>query len=41
MTIDNNGDIWIASYETPAKIIRVFEISGGLYDFTIDETLIA
>ncbi len=41
MTIDGNGDIWIATFEIPAKIIRVFQISGGLYDFTIDETLIA
>lgn len=39
MTVDANGDLWIGTYETPAKIIRVFEISGGLYDFTIDETL--
>lgn len=41
MTIDDNGDIWIGTYEIPAKIVRVFEISGGLYDFTIDESLIA
>lgn len=41
MTVDSLGDIWIATFETPAKIIRVFEISGGLFDFTIDETLIA
>ena len=40
MTIDDNNDIWIGTFETPAKIIRVFEISGGLFDFTIDETLI-
>ncbi len=40
MTIDGNNDIWIGTYEEPAKIVRVFEISGGLYDFTIDETLI-
>ena len=41
MTIDDIGDIWIGTFETPARIIRVFEISGGLFDFTIDETLIA
>lgn len=41
MTVDSNGDIWIGTYETPAKIVRVFEISGGLYDFTIDESLIS
>ncbi len=40
MTIDDNNDIWIGTFETPAKIVRVFQISGGLYDFTIDETLI-
>lgn len=41
MTIDGNGDIWIATYTTPATIVRVFQISGGLYDFDIDSTLIA
>ena len=41
MTIDENSDIWIGTFETPAKIVRVFEISGGLFDFTVDETLIA
>ena len=41
MTIDANSDICIGSFETPARIVREFQISGGLYDFTIDETLIA
>ena len=40
MTIDGNNDLWLATYTTPATIVRVFEISGGLYDFSIDETLI-
>lgn len=39
-TIDSNDDLWIGTYETPAKVVRVFEISGGLFDFTVDSTLI-
>jgi hypothetical protein len=34
MAIDSNNNIWIATYTNPATIVRVFEISGGLYDFT-------
>ena len=40
MTIDENDDIWIGTYETPAKVVRVYEISGGLFDFEVDEQLI-
>ena len=39
MTIDSFGDIWMGTYETPARVIRVFAISGGLYDFTIHNNL--
>lgn len=39
MTVDANDDIWIATKETPSKIVRVYEISGGTHTFTIDETL--
>ena len=34
MVIDSNDDIWIVTYTTPVVLVRVFEISGGLYDFT-------
>lgn len=37
MTIDANGDIWIGTYTNPATIVRVFEISGGSYDFTVTD----
>lgn len=39
-TVDGNNDLWIATYTTPSTIVRVFEISGGLFDFNIDATLI-
>ena len=39
-TIDGNGDLWLTTYTEPATIIRVFEISGGLFDFSIDSSLI-
>jgi len=37
MTIDSNDDIWIVTYENPARLVRVYEMSGGVYDFTITE----
>jgi len=40
MTIDTNNDIWIGTYTTPATIVRVYELSGGTWSFTIDNTLI-
>lgn len=33
MAIDNNGDIWIVTYTSPATIVRVFQLSGGAWDF--------
>ena len=41
MTVDGNNDLWLSTYTDPSTIIRVFEISGGTYDFTIDESLIS
>jgi len=37
MTIDDNDDIWIGTNTDPATVVRVFEISGGLFDFEITE----
>lgn len=37
MTIDDNGDIWIVTYTNPATVVQVFEISGGLYDFSVTD----
>ncbi len=37
MTIDSNGDIWIGTFTNPATVVRVFEISGGLYDFEVTD----
>lgn len=35
MTIDANGDIWIITYTNPSTVVRVFELSGGGYDWTV------
>lgn len=39
MTIDDNNDIWIGTNTNPATVVRVFEISGGLFDFEITEII--
>lgn len=39
LAIEPSGDLWVLTYEAPSRYIRVFEISGGLYDFTIHETI--
>lgn len=36
---DSNGDIWIIAYTNPAEYIRVYELSGGGYDFQIFQTV--
>lgn len=33
--IDDTGDIWVATYTSPASYVRVFPISGG-YDYTVN-----
>lgn len=37
MAIDDNNDIWIVTHTDPTKLVRVFEISGGLFDFSVTE----
>lgn len=37
MAIDTNNDIWITTFTDPARVVRVFELSGGIYDFEITE----
>ena len=39
MTIDDNNDIWIVTHTDPTILVRVFEISGGLFDFSTTEIL--
>lgn len=34
LTVDSNGDIWIGTYTDPAKLVRLYQISGGLYVFS-------
>ena len=37
MAVDDNNDIWIVTYENPVNLVRVFELSGGTYDFAVTE----
>ncbi len=37
MSIDANNDIWIVTNTNPATLVRVFELSGGVYDFAVTE----
>ena len=39
MTIDDNNDIWIGTFTNPATVVRVFEISGGLFDFEVTQII--
>ena len=39
MTIDSLGDIWIVTNSSPANVIRVYELSGGGWAFTITEII--
>ena len=33
ITIDTNDNIWIVTNESPSKLVRVYETSGGVYTF--------
>lgn len=35
MSIVSGGDIWIATYTSPTTLVRVFEVSTDVYDFTV------
>lgn len=37
MIIDSNSNIWIVTYTNPVQLIRIFEISGGIFDNEITE----
>lgn len=34
-SIDSNSDIWIVTFTSPAQLVRVFEISGGIFEFAV------
>lgn len=34
MAVDSNGDLRIVTNEDPVRLVRVFQISGGIYDFS-------
>ena len=35
--IDDSDDLWVVTYESPAKLIKVTEGSGGIYSYTAYE----
>ena len=35
ITISGDGDLWVSVNQNPSQYVRVFELSGGGYDFTI------
>lgn len=37
--IADTGDIWVVTFNDPAEYVRVFQVSGGAYDFTIHQTI--
>ena len=37
ITVDSNGDIWVATYTDPVELVRIFENSGGIYEFEVTE----
>ncbi len=37
ITVDASGDLWIGTYTSPANLVRVFDIGGGNWDFTITQ----
>ena len=39
MSIDSNNDIWIGTFTNPATVVRVFAISGGLFDFAVTDII--
>ena len=38
LTVDANNDIWVVTNNSPAEYVRVQQLSGGIFDFTIFET---
>ena len=34
MTIDGNGDLWVATDESPSSYVRVYQTSGGVYTYS-------
>lgn len=33
ITIDDSGNLWVVTYTSPSKLIKVWETSGGSYDY--------
>jgi hypothetical protein len=33
ITVDDNGNLWVVNYDSPSKLIKVWETSGGSYDY--------
>ena len=39
LTVDTNNNIWVVTNNSPAEYIRVDQLSGGVFDFTVFETI--
>lgn len=37
ITVDSSDDLWVGTYTSPANLVRVFDIGGGDWDFTITQ----
>jgi len=35
MTTSDIGDIWLTTFTDPSALVRIFELSGGIFDYTI------
>jgi hypothetical protein len=36
LDVDSSGDIWVLTENSPAEYVRVYELSGGGYDFEVN-----
>jgi hypothetical protein len=32
--VDDSGNLWVVTYESPAKLIKAYQVSGSLYAYT-------
>ena len=36
ITVDDNGEFWVITYSAPSQYIRVYQMSGGTWTYTIN-----
>lgn len=39
LTVDDDGDVWIVTHTDPSTFVRVFELSGGGFDYEVNTTI--